>query len=189
MESSGQKRRFPPPWRIERVHDDHFDVVDANGVTLASVAFRPELNRWRFSSGHLAEDEAVKIAKAITRLPEFLMQRRGFYPRGGGQRWKASRPYHVAIEDAYLRTHWSLIDAMCKQNGIPISATGEVIEGGGHWRVHEFAWQLDAMQFWDAFEGRWLRGDEFHYPERTADFPKMKPIEGWPKFDPKKLLN
>jgi hypothetical protein len=31
--------------------------------------------------------------------------------------------------------------------------------------VYEFTWQLDAMQFWDRFEGRRLFGSEFHYPE------------------------
>ncbi len=189
MESSDQKRRFPPPWRVERIENDRFEVMDANGLRLASVAFRLDLKRWSFGSSHLSEDEARRIASAIGRLPEFLMQRRGFYPRGGGPRWKASRPYHVAIEDVYLREHWGEIDALCRQNGIPFNATGEVIQEGGVWRVFEFTWQLDAMQFWDAFKGRWLRGTEFHYPERAADFPKLKPLKGWPKFDPKKARN
>jgi hypothetical protein len=24
---------------------------------------------------------------------------------------------------------------------------------------------MDAILFWNRFQGRWLRGDEFHYPE------------------------
>jgi hypothetical protein len=30
---------------------------------------------------------------------------------------------------------------------------------------------MDAILFWDRFTGRWLRGTEFHYPERPADLP------------------
>jgi hypothetical protein len=60
--------------------------------------------------------------------------------------------------------------------------------------VYEFTWQLDAMQFWDGFEGRWSRGSEFHYPERRKDLAPMKrkdlapmkPLKNWPQFDPRK---
>jgi hypothetical protein len=114
------------------------------------------LGQWTFTSKHLTEDEARRIANAITRLPEFLMQRQGFYPRGGGDRWKPGRPYHVALEDSYIRAHWDEIDALCKLNSIPFNATGKKIRDGGLWCVYEFTWQLDAIQFWNRFEGRWL---------------------------------
>jgi hypothetical protein len=185
MESSGQNRRFPPPWRIEKVGSDCLRVLDANGVVLATVFFRDDLQNWSFGHRHLTFDEARRIANAITRLPEFLMQRHGFYQRGGGLRWRADRPYHVALEDGYVRAHWGEIDALCKLNSIPFNATGERIRDGGLWCVYEFAWQLDAIQFWDRFEGRWLRGSEFHYPERPRNLPLLKPLENWPKFDPR----
>lgn len=186
MESSDQKRRFPPPWRVSRVGSDCYEVQDALGRRLALVPFRDDLNKWMFGSGHLTADEARRIAIAIARLPEFLMPRQGFYPRGEGQaRWKASRPYHVALEDSYIRAHWAEITALCKLNSIPFNATGEKILQEGCWCVHEFTWQLDAILFWDRFEGRWLRGNEFHYPERPKDLPAMKPLENWPAFDPK----
>jgi hypothetical protein len=185
MESSVPKRRFPPPWRVDQ-SNDCFRVFDANGVALAVVFCRDDLQRWSFGHGHLTSDEARRIANAIARLPEFLMQRRGFHPRGGGHdRWKPSRPYHVALEDSYIRAHWDEIDALCKYNGIPFNATGEKIRDGGLWCVYEFAWQLDAMQFWDRFEGRWLHRTEFHFPERPKDLPVMKPLKNWPKFDPR----
>jgi hypothetical protein len=79
-------------------------------------------------------------------LPELLMQRRGFYSRGGGHdRWKSSRPYHVALEDSYIRTHWEEINALCRLNSIPLNATGEKIRDGSLWCVFEFAWQMDAI--------------------------------------------
>jgi hypothetical protein len=186
MESSTQTRRFPPPWPVEKAEDKYI-VRDANGVTLAVVHFWEGLQSWSLASQHLTDDEARRIANAIARLPEFLMQRHGFYPRGGGHdRWKPSRPYHVALEDSYIRAHWDEIDALCKLNGIPFNATGEKIRDDGLWCVYEFTWQLDAMQFWDRFEGRWLRGSEFHYPERPKDLPPMKRLKNWPKFDPRK---
>jgi hypothetical protein len=186
MESSDQKRPFPPPWRVEKVGDDCLHVVDANGIVLAVVFCRDDLQKWSFGHSRLTSDEARRIANAITRLPEFLMQRQGFYSRGGGDRWQPSRPYHVALEDSCIRTHWDEIDALCKLNSIPFNATGEKIRDAGLWCVYEFTWQLDAIQFWDRFEGRWLRGTEFHYPERPKDLPPMKPLKNWPKFDPRK---
>jgi hypothetical protein len=198
MESSEPKRRFPPPWRVERIDDDCFHVVDANGVGLASIYCRDDLQHWTLGNNRLTSDEARRIANAIARLPEFLTQRRGFYSRGGGggssngssngYRWKPERPYHVALEDSYLRAHWDEIDALCRLNGMPFDATGEKIHDGGQlWRVYEFTWQMDAILFWDRFEGRWLRGNEFHFPERPKDLPPTAPLpKGWPKFDPRK---
>jgi hypothetical protein len=186
MPSSDQKRRFPPPWRVEEVGADCLHVVDANGIVLAAVFCRDDLQKWSFGHSRLTSDEARRIANAIARLPEFLMQRQGFYSRGGGDRWKPSRPYHVALEDSYVRAHWDEIEALCKLNSIPFNATGEKIRDSGLWCVYEFTWQLDAIQFWDRFEGRWLRRSEFHYPERPKDLPPMKPLKNWPKFDPRK---
>jgi hypothetical protein len=188
MESSGQERRFPPPWRVEEDHES-FSVFDANGVRLAVIGYRNDVQEWRWTHGYLTPDEARRIAKGIARLPEFMMQRRGFYTRGSGShRWSPKRPYHVALSDMYIREHWDWIDALCKLNGIPFNSTGETIQdGGAWWRVHEFEWQLDAIQFWDTFEGRWLRGSEFHYPERPKDLPELKRPKTSEKFDPRKV--
>jgi hypothetical protein len=158
-------------------------VKDANGIPLATVYCRDDLRKWAFGHGHLTSDEARRIAKAISRIPEFMMQRRGFYPRGGGHpRWRAERPYHVALEDCYVRANWDFINAMCRLNSIPFNATGERIERDGLWCVYEFAWQIEAMMFWDQFKGRWLRGTEFTYPERPKDMPAMKQIEDWQRL-------
>jgi hypothetical protein len=106
------RRRVPPPWAVEKTGSS-FVVRDANGITLAVIDYWDGLGHWTFASQHLTENEARRIARAITRLPEFLMQRHGFYPRGGGDRWKPGRPYHVALEDSYIRAHWDEIDALC----------------------------------------------------------------------------
>lgn len=87
---------------------------------------------------------------------------------------KKSRPYHVALEDNYICAHWGFIDAVCKMNSIPFDPTGQRIERDGSWCVYEFAMQLDAIQFWDRFEGRWLRGEEFMYPDRPKDLPRLR---------------
>jgi len=184
MESSTPKRRFPPPWPVEKT-DDCYIVKDSNGVTLATVHYWDGLKQWTYTSKYLSSDEAGRIAAAIARLPELLMPRRGFYSRGGGHdRWKPSRPYRVALENTYLRSRWGEINALCKLNSIPFNATGEKIRDGGLWRVYEFTWQVDAILFGDRFEGRWLRRSEFHYPERPKDLP-MKSLKNWPKFDPR----
>jgi hypothetical protein len=101
-----------------------------------------------------------------------------FEQRGEAGRWKPSRPYHVALEDGYVRAHWDEIDALCKLNNIPFDRTGESIRDGSLWCVYEFTRQLHATQFWDRFEGRWLRGSAFHYPERPKDIPPFEASQG-----------
>ena len=118
MESS---RRFKPPWTLVRENSECYVVRDANGVTLAWLYCRDDTQRYSFGASKLSSDEARRIGKAIARIPEFLMPRRGFYPRGGGPRWRADRPYHVALEDRYIREHWDEIYALCKLNSLPFN--------------------------------------------------------------------
>jgi len=183
MESRNERRRFPGPWRAERASEDCFVVRDANGFPLACVYCRDDLHKagWSFAHGRLTSDEARRIAAGIARLPELLGFRVGFYPRGGGYKWKAAKPYHVALEDSYIRRHWDEIDATCRLNRIPFEPTGERINRDGLWCVHEFADQLHAMMFWNEFAGRWLRDDDFAYPERR-DIPHMKRIRDFDKY-------
>jgi hypothetical protein len=89
MKSSDPKCRFSPPWRVEQAGADCYEIRDANGFRLATVHCRDDLQKWSFGHSHLTSDEARRIANAIARLPELLMQRRGFHARGGGHdRWK-----------------------------------------------------------------------------------------------------
>lgn len=181
-----EARRFPPPWTVERPHPDSFAVKDANGIILATVHCRDDLQKWSFGHSKLTSEEARKIAKANSRIPEFMMQRKGFHSRGpGNYRWKAARPYHVALEDTYIRANYDTISALCKLNGIPFNATGEKIRGDGLWCVYEFSQQLDAMMFWGRFIGRWLHGEEFFYPERPENMSAMKEPKRRDSFDRK----
>ncbi|HEY6466068.1 MAG TPA: hypothetical protein VIY69_08760 [Candidatus Acidoferrales bacterium] len=154
-------------------------------MTLAWVFCRADTQRYSFGAAKLTSEEARRMGSAIARHPEFLMPRRGFYPRGVVARWRQDRPYHVALQDQYIREHWMEIATLCHLNSLPFNPTGEVIQDGGVWRVHEFTWQMDAILFWDRFEGRWLRGSEFHYPERPKNLPSLKPLENWPQFNPR----
>ena len=141
MESS---RRFKPPWTLVRENSECYVVRDANGVTVAWLYCRDDSQRYSVGVGKLSSDEARRIGKAIARIPEFMMQRQGFHPRGGGPRWRADRPYHVALEDRYIREHWDEIDALCRLNSLPFNATGEVI-------------QSDACGGFMNSPGRWMR--------------------------------
>lgn len=144
---------------------------------VATVHCRDDPRRWSFGYAKLTSDEARKIAKAISRFSEFMTQRRGFHARGpGNYRWKASRPFHVAFEDTYVRAHWDGINGLCKVNGLPFDPTGENILSDGLWCVYEFGQQLDAMMAWNCFQGRWLRGEEFSYLERLENMPTLKEV-------------
>jgi len=83
---------------------DAYVVRDANSVTVAWLCCHDDAQR--YSVGKLSSDEARRIGKAIARIPEFMMPRQGFYPCAGGVRWRPDRPYHVAVEDRYIREHW-----------------------------------------------------------------------------------
>ena len=87
MTSSTQNRRFPAPWTTVRASAECYQVQDANGVTLAWIFCRDDEARYSFGASKLTSDEARRLARGIARLPEFMAQRRGFFPRGGGKRW------------------------------------------------------------------------------------------------------
>jgi hypothetical protein len=86
MESSQPTRHFKPPWTLIRENSECYVVRDANGVTVAWLFCRDDSQRYSFGASKLTSDEARRIGKAISRIPEFMSQRQGFYPRGGGQR-------------------------------------------------------------------------------------------------------
>lgn len=178
MKSSEPTRRFPPPWRVERPDAEMYVVKDANGIALVQIACRDDLKGVPFYHSALTSDEARRIAKAVARLPEFLIQRHGFHSRGASpKRYSPLRPYHVALKDDYIRENWQWINETCKLNRIPFDDTGERIQRDGIWLVYEFAVQLEAIQFWDQFEGRWLQGEEFVYPERPSALPSIKALK------------
>jgi hypothetical protein len=58
MESS---RRFTPPWTLFRENSECYVVRDANGVTLAWIYFRDDLQRYSFGNSRLTSDEARRI--------------------------------------------------------------------------------------------------------------------------------
>jgi hypothetical protein len=93
-------------------------VSDSDPVNLRTTIAAndaPQACRTNNQPDRRSDRTARPIANAIARLPELVMQRRGFYPRGGHDRWKPSRPCHVALEDSYIRTHWEEIDALQTQ--------------------------------------------------------------------------
>jgi hypothetical protein len=66
-------RRFPAPWVMEE--DEHgFRVKDANGFLICAVTHRDDLHArsYQYAQNYLSRDEARRIAKAISRLPELL---------------------------------------------------------------------------------------------------------------------
>ncbi len=179
MESTRPKRRFPPPWRAER--DEHgYAVRDANGVVIARVYSRDDLHAARRDNyiSHLTSDEARRIAKAIVRLPELLKTGATFPVRGTGRRWRASHPYHVALDDGYLQQNWDAVDACCRFNQVPFDRVESIERSGARFVVYEFAQQRDAIRFWDKFNGRWMRGEGFIYPTRPADLKEMESLKG-----------
>jgi len=52
---------------------------------------RDDTQRYSVGASKLTSEEARRIGKAISRIPEFMMPHQGFYPRGGGPRWRADR--------------------------------------------------------------------------------------------------
>lgn len=176
MASSGPKRRFPTPWRAQ--YKNHgYDVEDANGFRLASVYCDTSLSvaKWRDPSHmFLTRDEARRIANGIVRLPEFLNRHHPAFEASDNPQWSKSHPYHVALANAYVQENYDRIASCCARNAVPFERTGGVIEiQGGRWCVYKFARQIDAIRFWDAFDGRWMRREWFIYPERPKDLLSM----------------
>jgi hypothetical protein len=54
-------------------------VQDANCVTVAWLYCRDDSQRYSLGASKLTSEEARRIGKAISRIPEFMMPRQGFY--------------------------------------------------------------------------------------------------------------
>jgi hypothetical protein len=63
-------RRFPKPWSVELMPSG-YRVIDANGVVLAHVYSQPD-GAIAVSNTRLTNDEARRISKLISRLPELV---------------------------------------------------------------------------------------------------------------------
>jgi hypothetical protein len=63
-------RRFPPPWRAERMPGGYV-VRDANGQTMAYVYARQDPTE-ALQAKVLTMDEARRVATNIARLPKLL---------------------------------------------------------------------------------------------------------------------
>lgn len=92
---------------MERSRQGNFTIKDANGLALAYVYSRDDLHAsgGSIAHGYLTSDEARRIAAAIARVPEFLLDGRQFVERGRPQsnRWKLSHPFHIALRDSFVR--------------------------------------------------------------------------------------
>ena len=87
-------------------------------------------------------------------------------------------------ETLYVRApeNWDRITALCAYNGICLNPTGQRIDRDGQWCVYEFARQVHAIMFMDQFEGRWLRHNDFFYPDRPEDMPLMRTLPNFEKL-------
>jgi hypothetical protein len=178
MQSSPPKRRFPPPWAVQETQHGYV-ISDSNGIRIAAVYHRDDLHKiqWDNYWAHLTADEARRIAKAISRIPEFMRKDYHAFKVSDHPRWSKTCPYHVALAETYVQENYDEIIACCRYNGVPCNRTGGVEEiEGRRWCVYKFARQIDAIRFWDKFNGRWMRHDFFLYPERPVDLQPMRSL-------------
>lgn len=67
-------RRFPAPSIVEESDDHCFRVLDATGFFICAVSHREDLHsrNFQYADNHMRREEARRIAKAISRLPDLL---------------------------------------------------------------------------------------------------------------------
>jgi hypothetical protein len=90
------------------------------------------LCKLRYPDDHLTSDEVQRIAKAMAGIPEFMRPRPGFCSREGrDRRWKPSHPYHMALQDWYVRETRDCINAMCARDENAAWIQKSLKENGG----------------------------------------------------------
>jgi hypothetical protein len=184
MESSQPTRHFRPPWTLIRENSECYTVPDANGVTVAWLFCRDDSQRYKFRRRQAHIGRSAPDRKGHQPHSGIHVAASGFLPA----RRRATLVRRSPLSRLRICTFASTgvrSTGCARSNRLPFNATGEVIQNDGVWRVYEFTWQMDAILFWDRFQGRWLRGTEFHYPERPANLPSLKPLPNWPKFNPR----
>ena len=67
-------RKFTPPWTVQEDDDQCFRVYDATGFFICSISHREDLHArsFQYAENLLKREEARRIAKAISRLPDLL---------------------------------------------------------------------------------------------------------------------
>jgi hypothetical protein len=68
--SAMPSRRFPKPWTVEPIPSG-YRIIDPNGIVLAHVYGQPD-GAIATSGTRLTNDEARRISKLISRLPELV---------------------------------------------------------------------------------------------------------------------
>ncbi|MBT1512911.1 hypothetical protein KIP88_20680 [Bradyrhizobium sp. SRL28] len=84
-----------------RANSECYTVQDASGLTVAWLYCRDETQRYSGGAGNLTSEEARRIGKGMSRIPEFIMQLQDF-TRGGGPRRRGSSPPALATLAALL---------------------------------------------------------------------------------------
>jgi hypothetical protein len=67
-------RKFTPPWSVQEGDDQCFRVYDATGFFICAISHREDLHvrSFQYADNHMRREEARRVAKAISRLPDLL---------------------------------------------------------------------------------------------------------------------
>jgi hypothetical protein len=113
-------RRFPKPWRVDPTATG-YRVIDANEIILTRVYGQPK-GAVALSDSRLTNDEARRISKLISRLPEFVELERDRNKAKSRRKPQPLRSKLVTIGD--LIRGGKLLELHCKiadRSGISIS--------------------------------------------------------------------
>ena len=118
-------RRFPKPWTVEPVPSG-YRVIDANGIVLAHVYGQPN-DAIAASDTRLTNDEARRISKLISRLPELVEVERDRNKARSRRKPLPLRVKPVTIGDLIRERRascWRCIAAIAGLSGTSISIPG-----------------------------------------------------------------
>jgi hypothetical protein len=102
-------RRFPKPWTVEPMASE-YRVIDAVGMVLAHVYGQPD-GAIAVSRTRLTNDEARRISKLMSRLPELVNLERDRNKARSRRRYQPPRFKPVTIGD--LIRQGKLLEVHC----------------------------------------------------------------------------
>ncbi len=182
MEST---RHFKPPWTLIRENSECYTVQDANGVTVAWLYCRDDSQRYSFGASKLTSEEARRIGKAISRIPEFMTQRQGFHRAEEGHAGALIGPIMLRWRTLTFALTGTELTRCANSTACRSIRPARPSRTTGYGRSTNLPGRWMPSCFGIASRAAGCAAANFTIQSDRPICRPLKPLQNWPKFNPR----